>query len=266
MGVTETTASAQSKKKRPSSLQEWGKLKTECAMMLSSGTKGTSKATILATRKDIAQMSERLLLHNISDYVSGHLSSASKTFLQSRQTPISLTDISSTQFVPPLLVGLRASDVAWELETFIETCQEASVARDAVASYSKLFNEFGASGVNHSFRTSLLSPSCTFGRAPKGSQNKLLSSCHINGMLGIPAGDIDCNVGGPEYSCSETAAKIQFLPSKYSNFQFMACNDDDIVTLNGQQMTASMGPFPLRDMDVCSIGARVFCFIEEINF
>jgi len=272
ISVTETNASSQTKKKKPISLQEWGKLKTECAMMLSSGTKGTSKATILATRKDIADMSERLLLHNISDYISGHLSSVSKTFLQSRQTPdrfqqLPSTDASCTQFVPPMLVGIRASDVAWEIETFIEACQDASVTQDAVASYSKLFNEFGSSGVNHSFRTFLLSPSCTFGRASKGSQNKLLSTCHINGMLGIPAGNIDCNIGGPEYSCNEMAAKIQFLPTKYSDFQFMACNDDDIVTLNGQQLTASMGPFPLRDMDVCSVGARVFCFIyEEINF
>ena len=272
VSVAETSASAQSKKKKPMSLREWRKLKTECAMMLSSGTKGTSKATILATRKDVAQMSERLLLQNISDYISGHLSSVSKSFLQSRQT-ISVSfqqlpppDVSSTQFVPPMLVGLRASDVAWEIETFIETCQDASVAQDAVASYSKLFNEFGASGVNHSFHTFLLLPSCTFGRASKGSQNKLLSSCHVNDMLGIPAGSVDCNIGGPEYSCSEMAAEIQFLPSKYSNFQFMACNDDDIVTLNGQQMSASMGSFPLRDMDICSVGARVFCFIEDINF
>mmetsp|Transcript_6650 Transcript_6650/g.11843 ORF Transcript_6650/g.11843 Transcript_6650/m.11843 type:complete len:1765 (-) Transcript_6650:235-5529(-) len=264
--VAEMPASAYSKKKRPISLQEWSKLKTECAMMLSSGTKGTSKATILATRKDIADMSEKLLLHNISDYISGHLSSVSKTFLQSSQTPDRFQQlpacVSSTRFVPPMLIGLQASDVAWEIEKFIEACQDAS-ALEAVASYSKLFNEFGAAGANRLFRTFLLSPSCTIGRASKGTQNTFLPSDHVNSTLGMPVGNLECNIGGPDYSCSEMAAKIQFLPSKYGNFQFMACNDDDIVTLNGQRITESRGALPLRDRDVCSVGARVFVFFYQ---
>ncbi|KAL7534723.1 hypothetical protein ACHAXR_007024, partial [Thalassiosira sp. AJA248-18] len=73
--VQETSASVHGKKKRPASLKEWNKLKTECAMMLSSGTKGTSRATILGTRKDIADKSEKLLLHSISGSISGPLSS-----------------------------------------------------------------------------------------------------------------------------------------------------------------------------------------------
>eukprot|EP00584_Thalassiosira_punctigera_P018912 CAMPEP_0172570628 /NCGR_PEP_ID=MMETSP1067-20121228/128271_1 /TAXON_ID=265564 ORGANISM="Thalassiosira punctigera, Strain Tpunct2005C2" /NCGR_SAMPLE_ID=MMETSP1067 /ASSEMBLY_ACC=CAM_ASM_000444 /LENGTH=689 /DNA_ID=CAMNT_0013362759 /DNA_START=57 /DNA_END=2126 /DNA_ORIENTATION=- len=256
------------KKDRPMSQDEWNKLKTECAMMLSSGTKGTSKATILATRKDIAGMNEKQLLRNVSNYLSGNLSMVSKSVLLSGQPP----DISrqfpasvSSEFVPPMLLGLSASDAAWEIEKFIQACRDAG-ARNALATHSKLNDEFGAAGANTSFRTFLLSTSCTLGRASKVSRNMFLPSGHVNGTLGMPVGNIECNVGGPDYSCSEMAARIRFLPSRYSNFQFMAFNNDDIVTLNGQRMSAKRGPLPLRDRDVCSVGARVFVFIEKITF
>lgn len=229
--------------------------------MLSSGTKGTSKATILATRKDIADMSEKTLLHNVFNHTSGPLSSVSKSFLQSSQTP------DKKPYMVPgsnvMLIGLQASDFGWEMKKFIDTCQDTS-AQNGVALTLKLSNEFGAAGANRSFCTFLLSPSCTMGRASKGSQNKFLASDHVNSALGMPVGNLDCNIGGPEYSCSNMAAKIQFLPSKFGNFQFMACNDDDIITLNGKRISASMGPHPLRNGDVCSVGARVFVYIEKI--
>jgi len=273
--IAETHASVHSKKKRPISLKEWGKLKTECAMMLSSGTKGTSKATILATRKDIADMSEKQLLHNISSHISGHFSSISKSFLQSSQASDKkfqqLPASSSLDMLAPpmrpgsnaVLIGLQASDFGWKMKKFIDACQDAS-AQNAVALSLKLSNEFGAVGANRSFCTFLLSPSCTMGRASNGSQNPFLSSDHVKSTLGMPVGNLECNIGGPDYSCSEMAAMIQFLPSKFGNFQFMACNDDDIITLNGQRISASMGPRPLRNKDVCSVGARVFVFIEKV--
>lgn len=257
------SSSTRRRKKRPSSQKEWSKLKTECAMMLSSGTKGTSKATILATRKDIADMSEKALLQNVSHSISSHLSSVSTTFLgTSRPRGNHEQCASSAKFVPPLLIGLQASDVAWAVDNFFETCN--ANARDA-ASYSLLCNEYGPTGINQSFCTFVHSQSCTIGRASKGLQNVFLPSEQSISTLGMPVSRIDCNVGGPDYSCSEAAAKILYRPTKHSNFQFVACNDDDIVTLNGQRISAN-GPLPVRDMDVCSVGARVFVFVEKITY
>ena len=93
-----------------------------------------------------------------------------------------------------------------------------------------------------------------------------MPSSNISSTLGLPVGDLDCNVGGPENYCSEMAAMVQYLQSRCGNFQFVAFNDNDIVTLNGQRMSTTAGPLPLRDRDVCSVGARVFVFIEEISF
>jgi len=45
------------------------------------------------------------------------------------------------------------------------------------------------------------------------------------------------------------------------SFEFAACNDDDIVTLNGEQVKFSMGSFPLESESICGVGSRVFMFI-----
>ena len=264
------------RKKRPGSQKEWSKLKTECAMMLSSGTKGTSKATILATRKDIADMSETKLLQNVSNYASGRLLSVSKTFLQTNQS----TSVQKKNLNHPLrsctavLIGLTASDFGWEMQKFINTCQNTLGAQNEAILRVKLTTEFGSTGVNRSFCAFVLSSSFTLGRVSKAAcQNSFLipprpaslATSTSTSTLGMSVGgNVDCDIGGPTHSCSELAAMIEYLPSKYGNFQFMACNDDDIVTLNGQQVTAGTGPLPLRDRDVCSVGARVFVFIENI--
>jgi len=75
-------------------------------------------------------------------------------------------------------------------------------------------------------------------------------------------GDVDCNINGPKNSCSTKAAKIIYMPSKESKFRISACNDEDIVTINGKRIVSRMGCFPLKNRDVCSVGARVFVFID----
>ena len=265
--VEESTVSVHSKKKRPGSQKEWSKLKTDCAMMLSSGTKGTSKATILATRKDIADTSERLLLHNITDHVSGNVSSVSKSFLRPSQYAGVSSNVSAPQIHSrgyAMLIGLSASEFGWTIEKFMESCRDVS-GQNTYALSLKLKNEFGPSGSNKSFCSFLLSPSCTIGCASSKSQNTFLSAVHVNSTLGMPAGNLQCNVGGSDFSCSEMAAKIQYSPSEHSNFQFMAFNNDDCVTLNGQRISAHVGALPLRDRDVCSVGARVFVFVENMD-
>jgi len=258
------------RKKRPATQKEWSKLKTECAMMLSSGTKGTSKALILATRKDIAKMDEKELLANVQGYTSVKHHSIPKTFLPTGE---------SMSLRPPLkalLIGLNSNDFGWEVQKFIKTCQESlSLTQSEVGLTIKLTTEYGKDGPNKSFCACMLSSSFTLGRATGGQKNKFLppsdalSNTAAPGVsststLGMSIDGIDCDVGGPEGSCSELAAKIEYLPSKHGNFQFMACNEDDIVTLNGHRISASTGPHPLCDRDVCSVGARVFVFIEQI--
>ena len=250
------------RKKRPASQKEWSKLKTECAMMLSSGTKGTSKATILATRKDVGGMNEAQLLSNVSGFTSGKLSSVSKTFLQQQTTAAKSLSSSSAA----LLIGLDAIDFGWNTKTFVDSCDP----NDMVGLSIKLTTEFGANGPNKSFRAFVLSSPFTLGRTTSNAhENRYLTSessqAAISGTtLGMAVGNVDCNVGGPDHSCSGMAAKIELVPTKYGKFQFMACNDDDIVTLNGQRVTASTGPCPLRDRDICSVGARVFVFVEKM--
>ncbi len=265
--TTPTATSVHGKKKRPVSSKEWSKLKMECAMMLSSGTKGTSKASVLATRKDIADMNEQTLLKNVSDYTaSDSISSVSKKFLDTIQSPGNIffqlpatCDSSCALPMRPCLIGLRASDFGWDVNKFMDLCQDVSVENSILS--SKISFECGIA--NTSFFAFVFSSPFSLGRASKESNDALvLNSPQIGNTLGMPVGNLDCNVGGLEFSCSEMAAKILCVPLKCSNFQFIACNDDDIITLNGRRLYASMGPLPLRNRDICSVGARVFIFVE----
>lgn len=178
------------------------------------------------------------------------------------------TCIPLNKFVPSplphksaMLIGLAGSKFSWDVKKF-STLSFDAVAAYAAANSSTLLTEFGEGGNNERFRAVMLSQSCTFGRASKESK-KIHSSILMSDTLGMSVADLDCDVGGPEHSCSEMAARIERLPTKFGKFQIVACNDDDIVTLNGRRIIASMGPFPIRNRDICSIGARVFVFISE---
>ncbi len=160
-----------------------------------------------------------------------------------------------------MLIGLTGSKFSWDVDKFAASSFDA-VANYAAVNLSTLLTEFGEGGCNERFRAVMLSQSCTFGRASKESK-KIYSSILINDTLGMSLGDLDCDIGGPEYSCSEMAARIEHSPTKFGKYQIVACNDDDIVTLNGRRIIASTGPFPIRNRDICSIGARVFVFIRK---
>jgi hypothetical protein len=79
-------------------------------------------------------------------------------------------------------------------------------------------------------------------------------------VIGGTIGDIDCNIGGAPNSCSESAAVIQHLPTAASEFQLLASNDDDVVTLNGKRISVGMGSFPLFNEDICTVGSRASSF------
>lgn len=272
------------------------KMKSQIATMLSSGTKGTSKASILSTRKDLADLNEKQLLQNVSSYMTSASgattvnvlrTSISKAYLQTSMCPPPTTtthsnnttlnqstsqDTTSTTstnrpYKNAMIIGLKASDFNWQMKTFIESCGVGGSMSLSVT-IANLHSQFGNNGVNGTFYALIRSSTFTLGRASNDdcTMNKYLPpSCNIS--LGTPVGNLDCNIGGPENSCSTMAAKILFVPSSVNgNYQFIACNNDDVITLNGQRVCMATGPLPLRDKDVCSVGARVFVFIEEISF
>lgn len=300
--VTENSSSVHNKKRAPVSLKDWNKLKLECAQMLSSGTKGTSKvspkylkrqryffftftdmclirrlkATILGTRKDIADKNDLSLYANIP----GRICSGLNSFLQSMQTydkysqslpaciPLNVHAPSPAPRHCALLIGLQANDFSWQVMDFIASCQNIAINKYLPASSTELYGEFGHSGINVYFRTMIISSSCILGRASIESQ-KMYSSVHalnrmnaIESTMGMTVGDVDCDVHGPKRSCSAKAAEIIYMPSNESNFRLAACNDDDIVTINGERIVARTGHFPLKNRDVCSVGARVFVFVD----
>ena len=173
--------------------------------------------------------------------------------------PISLTLAEAN---PPrgcaMLVGLSGENFGWDANYFLLSNQH-TFGQPTSAFFSVLNEEYGYSGLNSSFCSVLLSSHCIIGRASialeKASTDLGLGSCEV----GSTVGDIDCNVGGVYGSCSDLAAEIAYVDTY--TFQFRACNDEDVVTLNGRRITGNMGSFPLQNADICSVGARVFIFV-----
>lgn len=156
-----------------------------------------------------------------------------------------------------MLIGLSAADFNWGLTDFVSQFPDAEDLLDET-SFDK---EYGLSGTNFNFRCSLQGSVCTIGRHSTHIDEAAQSLGLGQVLLGGPAGTVDCSVGGPDGSCSTFAARIDYCPTIDADYHFAACNDDDVVTLNGVQIKASMGSFPVRDEDILSVGARVFMFI-----
>ena len=216
--------------------------------------------------------------------IPGRIGYGLNAFLQSIESGVEYSQslpacISLNTHAPPhvphngaLLIGLQASDFSWQLKDFVTSCQKMGSGDHISGSSSELYREFGVSGVNAYFRTMLISSPCVLGRASNESQQKYSSmhvlsriGANVESTLGMAIGDVDCNINGPKNSCSTKAAKIIYMPSKESKFRISACNDEDIVTINGKRIVSRMGCFPLKNRDVCSVGARVFVFIDTYS-
>lgn len=236
------------------------------------------EATILGTRKDIADRTETSLRVNIPC----RMGYGSNAFLQSMQWSGKYSQslpscISLNAHAPSLLprsgallIGLQANDFSWQVKDFMASCQNIAVRNYVSVSSSELYGEYGISGMNAFFRTMIVSSPCVLGRASDKSQEKYSSmhvlnriSANMESTLGMTIDDVDCNVNGPKCSCTAKAAEIIYMPSNESKFRLSVCNDDDIVTINGQRIVAKMGHFPLKNLDVCSVGARVFVFVND---
>ena len=235
------------------------------------------KATIVGTRKDIADKNDLSLHANIP----GRIGYGSNVFLQTMQScdkysqslPVCIPLNAHAPLPAPrrcaLLIGLQASDFSWQVMDFIASCQNIAIRNYLTVSSTELYGEYGISGLNMYFRTMILSSSCILGRASDKSEEKYSSvhalsrlNANVESTMGMTVCDVDCDVNGPKRSCSSKAAEIMYMPSNESNFRLAACNDDDIVTINGQRIVARTGNFPLKNRDVCSVGARVFVFVD----
>lgn len=236
------------------------------------------QATILGTRKDIADKSDISLHINIP----GRIECGLNAFLRSIQScgkysqslPACISLNTHAPSLAPrngaLLIGLQANDFNWQVKDFMASCQNIALGNHISGCSSELYGEYGISGMNAFFRTMILSSPCVLGRASNESQEKYSSmhvlnriSANVESTLGMTVGDVDCNINGPKRSCGAKAAEIIYMPSNESKFRLSASNDDDIVTINGKRIIARMGYFPLKNRDVCSIGARVFVFVDD---
>jgi len=199
------------------------------------------------------------------------LSSASERIVAARNRRIAIHDdergfVVSTEMTDAqamaqnfaMLIGLSAADFSWSVDQFLSILPDAS-GDDSVR--KKLEIEFGVNGINSSFK-SVVRGCSVLGRATKDAEIASVSLGLGPLIVGGPAGlSIDCHIGGPSGTCSEFAATIDYHPTEESEFQFSACNDRDVVTLNAEIITSVSGRRPIQSGDVCSVGARVFMFM-----
>jgi len=158
-----------------------------------------------------------------------------------------------------MLVGLSSSDCGWDIGTFVRYTQQFfDEFPDTFV--PALRSEYGPDGLNFRFRTIVQGTSCFIGKAGKNLEQASTAFGLQGAELGGTIADIDCNIGGIDGSCNEIAACISYS-SSISSFQFEACNDKDIVTLNGEQIKSTMGSFPLESEAICGVGSRVFMFV-----
>lgn len=164
-----------------------------------------------------------------------------------------------------MLFGLSAGLFGWDVQSFISSCHFESI-EESDEMCSLLEDEYEYEGTNELFRTVMQGSVCVIGRAGRNFERASEALGLGSVPLGGTVGDLDCNIGGINGSCSEAAAVIQHSPAGGSDFQFSAFTETkDVVTLNGQRINGNMGSFPLFNEDVCTVGARVFVFLLPLD-
>jgi hypothetical protein len=214
-------------------------------------------------------MNNYSLLENVSERLTSGSTLFLKNIMSFGQSFESMpTCIGLTSYAPAsmpsngaMLIGLSAAKFCWNIEDFIAKCLKSGTTH-AIECANKLGKEFGRAGSNASFRSLVLSTPCTIGKAKEASI-KSYRAVGIKNTVGMSVGKVDCDVGGPDGSCGEAAARIELMTTSHGRFQLLACNNEDMVTLNGKRIQASSGPFPLKNYDVVSCGARVFLFVQS---
>ena len=231
--------------------------------------RAVSKASVLAPRKSMEHMTDEMLLPIVSVRLLEARENGYRTTEAENAPDVDnefrpCVPIGTHTFARPpggaMLLGLDPCLFGWMIDAFVELCEFESDAHEA-RTLTFLSKEYDNSGFNTSFRTVMQGSVCVIGRA-SWTTEKAFEELGLGSLpLGGTIGDIDCNIGGTPNSCSESAAIIQHLPTAASEFQLLANNDKDMVTLNGKRLTVGMGSFPLFNEDICSVGSRVFVFL-----
>jgi hypothetical protein len=161
-----------------------------------------------------------------------------------------------------MLVGLDPSAFGWDLEGALASTRLPS-PNDRAKALAALNAEYGPKGLNVTFQTRFQGSTTVIGCASR----RMVRVYKMLGLgtppIGGSVGTMDCNIGG-DSSCSESAAVITFSSpessSEHSGFKISCLSSHDTVYVNGKKVD---GPFDveLSDMDICTIGARVFAFL-----
>jgi hypothetical protein len=159
-----------------------------------------------------------------------------------------------------MLLGLPSEDFGWDPEAFVESIKLSNRSEEEYL-LALLRSECS---LNTRFKTIIQGTSCFIGKAPQYLEQAAATLGFFGIDVGGTIGHVDCNIGGISGSCRETASCIYYCNIR-NGFFFTSCSEDDIVTLNGKRLKASMGTLQLRNGDICSVGSRVFMFILPIE-
>lgn len=162
-----------------------------------------------------------------------------------------------------LLLGLSSVDFGWNLESFYRSTQHIARGNEDAMRFL-LKSEFDEDGMNTRFRTIVKGFPCFIGKASKHTEEAASTLGFYGAGLGGTIGDVDCNIGGIDGSCSEMAAVISYSQEENS-FQFTACGTEDLISVNGEKVDSSGGSISIGNKAICSIGSRVFMFILASN-
>ena len=163
-----------------------------------------------------------------------------------------------------LLLGISPTASGWDLQGFVEDSDLAS-EHDAITALQLLAVEYDEDGVNEKFTSIMTGHVCVIGCAGRKTQQAYQHLGLGTVPLGGAVGKLDCHVGGVPGSCSEVSACIRYAPTSSSDFQIACMASEDTVTVNGERLLHKHGSIPLRNGDVCSVGARVFSFIVAVD-
>jgi hypothetical protein len=163
-----------------------------------------------------------------------------------------------------MLMGISATSCGWDLQGFVEDSLLDS-EHDTMSALQLLAVEYDDDGVNEKFASIIQGTVCAIGCADSKTQQAYRDLGFGTVPLGGTVGRLDCHIGGVPGSCSEVSACIQYAPTADSEFQIACMAYEDVVTVNGKRVTRDDGAAPLRNGDICSVGARVFSFIVAVD-
>ncbi len=155
-----------------------------------------------------------------------------------------------------LLVGLSHADADWSVDDFFESIY------DLLGPEKETFLPAMRSECSLSlrFRSLLSGIPCFIGKASLTLEHAVVSLGFYGSELGGTIGRVDCNIGGIGWSCNEISVCVSYSMER-KIFHLTVCDENDIVTLNGFRIKASMGNVVIRSGDVCNVGSRVFLFL-----